>query len=84
MPDFVSHYTQQNGQLFPDLFLKTPAAPRSQKRKKNGAKTRKSSSAVEGQTTEHSSTSPVTGEDSDSDSSLDVEKWKRLALQLSG
>ncbi|TSK45886.1 Adenosine deaminase domain-containing protein 1 [Bagarius yarrelli] len=53
---------------------KTQAAAREQKRKRSQTEMCKSSSAVK----DHK-----TGEDSDSDSSLDVEKWKRLALELS-
>lgn len=30
------------------------------------------------------SVSPVQGDDSDSDSSLDVEKWKKLVLGMTG
>ncbi|KAF5894131.1 adenosine deaminase domain-containing protein 1 isoform X1, partial [Clarias magur] len=61
----------------------TSSAARNQKRKKTETKTCKTSSAAKIQKTEQSSTSRTTGEDSDSDSSLDFEKWKRLALQLS-
>ncbi|KAF4081174.1 hypothetical protein AMELA_G00158360 [Ameiurus melas] len=60
-----------------------PAAARHQRRKKTETKTRKRPSMVEGQTSELGSKSPTTGKDSDSDSSLDVEKWKRLAIKLS-
>ncbi|XP_058264840.1 muscle M-line assembly protein unc-89 isoform X2 [Hemibagrus wyckioides] len=55
---------------------KKPATPRNQKRKRSEVKTCKISSVVE----DHKK-----GGDSDldSDSSLDVDKWKKLALQLS-
>lgn len=42
------------------------------------------SKAKKGKTQMNESVSPVQGDDSDSDSSLDVEKWKKLVLGMTG